>query len=246
MSHLKVVKNLAAALLREAPTFGEERFPGAARDYAELSPDARSTVAAMTAQPDESRVFRQEYRRAILQLVSQECAAGALAERCRAWFSCLAELARSPLPGSHMPADPVEAATYSALAGDFLNTPIDQWPDDLVTRQTSERVLYMLMTGKRLNLPLAEDLFDYRYWLQLQEAIEHNDARSAQAAFISLADWWLAEYRDAEVPVHNPSSTPSFEPLPNAALAIANLRQGLGIEFEAQLHRQFYVAALLY
>ena len=245
-NQLNAVKNRVSTLLRDAPVFGEERFPGAARDYADLSPDVRAAIAAMTAQPDESRGFRQEYRRAMLQLVSQECAAGTIAERCRAWFFCLAELARCPLPGSHAPADAVEAVTYYALAGNFLKTSHDEWPDDLANQQTSVRVLYMLMTGKRLNLPVAEDLFDYSYWLQLHDAIARNNAKSAQAAFVALADWWLAEYRDAEVPVYNPSAIPSFEPLPNAALAIANLRQGLGIEFEAPLHKQFYVAALLY
>jgi hypothetical protein len=244
MSHLELAKSRAAELVREPPEFGAERFAGAIRNYAELAPEIRQSVAAMSGQTLATPMFLRDYQGVILHLVSLECAAGASAARCRAWFACLADLAWTRIHSTDALADPVDIAAYSALAGIFNMD--DEWPDKLAMQQTSARILYMLMTGKSLDLPLGDDLFDFKEWIQLRDVIERKDAQAARIAFISLAEWWFAEYRDAEVQLYNPSSVPSFELLPNAALAFANLREGLSITFDKPEHRQFYVAALLY
>ena len=246
MASLQEIKSKVAALLRQPTEFGAERIPGATDDYVRISGRVRSSLEWMNLRTDESQQHNKDYRLLLLELVSLECAAGADAQRCRAIFSCIAEVSRLSLPGSNLPADPSDAMTYAALAGEFSKDHYDAWPNDIPSLQTSERVLYMLMTGKQLSLPIDARLFDDRHWIELYDAFMRNDAEGVRAALISLADWWLSEYEDTEMPIYAPDKYPSFfEPDPNAALAIANLREGMNIDFDREEHKMFYLAARL-
>lgn len=242
---IQEIKSHVSTMLKQSPPFGTERFPGAANDYIQISPNIISAIMTMNAQTDESQEHNNSYRLYILKLVSLECAAGASAQRCRAWFQCLAELASCSLSDSFAPIDPVEAVTYFALAGNFSKAMYDKWPDDLDTKQIPDRIIYMMMTGKQLDISASAKLYDNQYWLNLYDSINHKDEAGAQAAFISIAEWWLSEYRDSEVPFYDPQSYPYFEPIPNAALALAKLRESMNIGFDSEEQRQFYVAALI-
>jgi len=232
-------------LLQAEPVFGTERIKGALADYQRLAAPVQKTLGTIKALREDLKEHSTFYRKALLQLVSLECAAGAEVDRCRAWFTCLAELACRPLPGTGQPIDPVEAVTYFALAANFATEIYTTWPEDLETQQTSERVLYHLMTGKPIPLPETDPFFDGPHWLRLYRAIMTHTLDEAQTASIGLADWWLREYRVSEVPVYDPEEYPCFEPVCNAVLAVALLRERMPIAFVEASHKQFYIAALM-
>ncbi len=54
-----------------------------------------------------------------------------------------------------------------------------------------------------------------------------------------------AEYRESDEIVPDLSLHPCFEPLPNAALALANMRENLENPFRSPEYARFYVAALM-
>ncbi len=245
MAGMQEIKSKVAALLRQPTEFGAERIRGAADNYARLSGPVRSSLEWMNLRTDESEQHIKDYRLTLRELVSLECAAGADAQRCRAIFSCIAELGRLSLAGSNLPIDPSRAVIYAALAGDFSKDHYDAWPNDIPSLVTSERVIYMLMTGKQLSLPTDAQFFDNRHWRELYDAFTRNDAEGVRAALISIANWWLSEYEDAERPVYDPERYPLFESDANAALAIANLREGMNIDFDLEEHKLFYIAARL-
>jgi hypothetical protein len=230
-------------LLAEEPALGPERLPGGTGEYARLAPEPRATIAYMAGSPPEQwPAHYRTYRTALLRLASLECAAGASVDRCLRWFRCIADLASAPLAGGE-PADASTAVTYTALARDFenparLSGPVPDGP-------IPERVLHALLAGAPLPRSEQRPLFDHEHWAALGQAIRAGDGDAARRAFIGIAEWWISEYEDSGVPRFDLSEYPAFEPAPNAALAIANYAERLGIDFDDPDHRLFYVAALM-
>ncbi|HEX6368215.1 MAG TPA: hypothetical protein VF006_04750 [Longimicrobium sp.] len=230
-------------LLAEEPVPGAERLPGGAGEYARLAPEPRATIAYMAGSPPEQwPAHYRTYRTALLQLASLECAAGVPVERCLRWFRCIADLASAPRAGGE-PTDAAEAVTCTALARDFtdparLSGAVPDGP-------MAERVLHALLTGAPLPPPEVPALFDHQHWAALGRAIRARDRDAARTAFIGIAEWWISEYEDSGVPRFDLSEYPAFEPVPNAALAIANHAERMDIDFDDPGHRLFYVAALM-
>lgn len=241
------VTNETAETLRQLvaaePALGPERVPGGAGEYARLAPAPRTSVAYMAGSPPhEWPAHYHTYRRALVQMASLECAAGAPVERCLSWFRCIADLAGAP-GADGQPVNAAEAVVYTALARRFGDAA--RVPGGVPEGQMAERVLHALLTGAPLPPPQDPALFDNAHWAGLGRALRSGDRDAAQRAFIAIADWWISEYEDSGVPRFDLSEYPVFEPAPNAALAFANHSRGLGISFTDPGHRLFYVAALM-
>jgi hypothetical protein len=125
----------------------------------------------------------------------------------------------------------------------FDDPAIDGWPDEPGSVATSERVVYRLVTGKRIEVGTSSDLHDDRLWRQLLAAIEDRSGDRTAAALSSIAHWWLAEYRATDTPAFDPEHFASFEPTPNAVMALASIRDGLHIKLRSEEARAFYFVA---
>ncbi len=233
------------SLLAEEPVLGPERLPTAAGDYRRLAPAILREVASLSHSPEQSLVHNREFRTALLRLASIECAAGAAIERCQSWFDCLASLASWTSPGTSGWIDAGEAAIWTALALRLEITNFSVWPEDPGTESTSDRVVYRLLTQKPLVTRSDRRLFENGLWEDLCSAVEDGHSVAAGRCFRSIADWWLAEYRDTETPTYDPEHFSTFEPAPNAALAIALISRRLEIHFDRTEHQRFYYVALM-
>jgi hypothetical protein len=113
-----------------------------------------------------------------------------------------------------------QAALYAVLGGewDFL-TILPAIP--VKSKQISEQVLWMLVTGKSiLNLPASISNEEDNAWLQLAESIPAHDHRQTEEALKEIADFWMAEGEDDWMNFH-PRSYPDFEAPVCAVAAIA-------------------------
>lgn len=242
------IRDTLLELMDTPPVFGKEHFKGAAADYNRLAPDLLASLAPVKTIKDDSEFISSKYvsysyRENLLKLVSQECAAGASARRCRQWFKCMALLA-AQVPGwTKEPVCDREGVIYFALSQDFCAERYRDWPDEPRTRETSIWVLYALMTQKEL-LHEGKMYHDDRHWLKLYEAIKNKDETAAKAAYIALADYWLKEYEANDQMQYEPGF-PSFEPDCSAILAIGLFREKFSIQFEEERHRLFYHAVLI-
>jgi hypothetical protein len=223
-----------------------ERVPGGAAAWDALAPEIRGRLAAMASEPpDRWHRFGKPFLADLLMMVSLDCAAGISGDRCGIWFDCMADIAAASRPDGNL-VDPVSATVYSSLARDFARD-TSGWPSRPSTMQVADRVFYGLFTRRRIE-PVDEKaaaLFDNRHWLSLGHAIETGDAPAAMAAFDAVAAAWLSDYRHAGEPRFDLAAFPCFEPLPNAALALAKFRDRLPIRLANEEHRLFYLAALL-
>lgn len=239
------VKQTVMSLIEDTPILGLERLPTATRDYHRLIPKILSEVRAFTVSPEESRRHNQDFRIAILRIASIECAAGASVERCRTWFYCLASLAAWTPMGNTQPIDIGEAAIWAALAGQFQNPILTAWTEDPDTRAITDRVVYRLLTRKPIDVQSPHSLFEDQFWQNLCSAMENGQSEPTTFAFQAIANWWLSEYENTETPAYDPEQFSTFEPAPNAALAIALIRDQMAIQFHQSDHRRFYYAALM-
>lgn len=238
-------KQTVLTLLAEAPLLGSERLPNASRDYHRLIPEIISEVRSFTVSPEQSRRHNRDYRIALLRIASIECAAGVSIERCRTWFYCLASLAAWIPSDTTQPIDPAESVIWSALALQFQRDVFIEWPDDPDTRSISDRVIYRLLTQKTVDTYSLHPLFEEQYWEDLCSAIEAHLSEPATRAFQEIADWWLSEYQSCETSSYDPEHFSTFEPAPNAALAIALIRERMQIQLHQLAHRHFYYVALM-
>lgn len=239
-------KRAVESVLAEPPRFEGERLPSAACDWARLMPTILSEVSALTSSPEESLGHNRSYRIALRRAASMECAAGVSLDRCRTWFRCVASLAAWAPPGVTQAVSIAECAVWAALAGWFDAAPPGGWPDDCTTEATSERVLYRLLTRKAIEMHSPRTLFENRLWEDLCRDIEEGQDILVEHGFQSLAAWWLEEYEACETPPYDPEHFSTFEPAPNAALAIASCRDGMRVRFNLKEHeRFFYVARML-
>ena len=238
-------KQTVTSLLAERPQLGPERLPTAADDYGRLMPAMLSEVRSLTLSSEKSVGHNRDYRVALLRVASIECAAGAGIERCRTWFHCLASLASWTPPDASGWMNDSEAAIWTSLACHYDASIFTEWPDDPCTETTSDRVVYRLLTQKRVVMKSDRVLFENRFWEDLCLAVEEGQSATAGQAFQSIADWWLAEYRDSETPVYDPEHFSTFEPAPNAALAIALIGRQMQIYFHRPEHQRFYYVALM-
>jgi hypothetical protein len=238
------VKRTVEALVAEPPQLGPERLPSAAVDHARLAPAIHAEVAAYARSPEESARHDRELRDALLRIASIECASGSPPERCMRWFECIGALAAWTPPGAAEPLAPAEAAIWLALAGRFDDPAAGGWPDEPGTAATPDRAVFRLFTRKPVELA-SSDLHDDRLWVELADALERRDEAAAGRAFDAIASWWLEEYDAAGTPAYDPERFSSFEPAPNAALAIARRRDGLRIQPSGEERRRFYYVALM-
>ena len=243
MMTYKETKRTVASLLAEEPRFEAERLPSAAIDHSRLMPTILSEIGSFTRSPEESLRHNQDYRIALSRAVSMECAGGAPVERCRIWFRCLASLAAWTPPNATHAASIGESAVWAALAGWFDASPPTGWPEDPNTKATPERVVYRLLTRKAIEACSPPTLFDDKIWEELCSDIETRQDASAARSFRALAAWWLKEYKASETLPYEPERFSTFEPAPNAALAIALVRDGMQIGFQRAKHERFYYVA---
>jgi hypothetical protein len=233
-----------SALLAEPPGFGAERWPSAAQDHARLMPVFQGSVDSARRSADDSLDHNRSYREAVLRVVSIDFAAGAPAPRCRRWFRCLASLAAWTPAGATQPASLTDAAIWTALAGDY---DVRAWPDGRASLDEgvfSDEVVYRLLA--RQPLPISDSrLFDHPRWRELCVALEATHADEAARCFASIADYWLAEYAASDTTDYDPELACTFEPAPNAALAIALGRDRMPIRFARAEHDRFYRLAQL-
>jgi hypothetical protein len=129
------------------------------------------------------------------------------------------------------------------LAGRYIDPGLRSWPEDPDTAAASQRAIYRLYTRKPVELPPSE-LHDDELWSELVTAVERRNAAAATATFVAIAEWWLEEYRATGTEAYDPENFSTFEPTPNAALAIA-LHMGMDIRLPGEEHRRFYYVALM-
>jgi len=236
-------KQAVTLLISELPRLETERIPSAASDWARLMPGILLQVHALTLSPEESHSHNQNYRTALLRAASIDCAGGAPVERCRSWFRCLASLAAWTPSTSAQMANLGEATIWAALAGWFDAAPPSGWPEDPKTNATSDRIIYRLLTRRPVETNSPRELFENREWEDLCTAMESSQADAAARCFRSLAAWWIKEYRASETSAYDPDNFSTFEPAPNAALAIALVRDHMDIRFHKEAHERFYYVA---
>jgi hypothetical protein len=237
-------KAVVAALLAETPVLGPERLPSAARDFERLMPAIRAGVAASACSPEESRRHNREFRAALLQIVSLESAAGASIQRCRRWFRCLRALSAWRPVDADAPISSSDAAIWWSLDAGFREPPPADWPETADAEGAEEQAIYSLVTGNRPRFR-PRDLHDDVLWKRLHVAIEQGHSSVAAQLFASIADWWLEEYAATDTAPYDPEHHATFEPGPNAALALALLRERLEIPVLAAKHQRFYYVALM-
>ncbi|MFQ4136451.1 hypothetical protein PGN35_009030 [Nodosilinea sp. PGN35] len=238
-------KRTVLSLLANIPTFGPERLPAAAHDYQRLIPAITSEVISYTASPEQSKRHNHDYRVVLLRIVSIECAAGASVERCRTWFYCLASLSAWIPSDTTQPVNIGESAIWAALAGRFDDPAFANWVNDPNTKSISDRVVYRLLTGKSVDVQTPKPLFEESFWKDLCSALETKQSELASFTFQAIADWWLSEYQSCETPAYDPENFSTFEPAPNAALAVALIRDQMQIQLHQLAHRRFYYVALM-
>lgn len=248
---LSFVKEQIFNLTEQVPQFGEERVAGAMADYHRLSVQCREHLRTIDKledvriNPYVSPYSNDGYRKAILRLMSWECAAGASAQRCHEWFSCLARLAVRIPVGETAPFDVADALICFALAGDFSVNWYASWPQQPGKEATSTDLLYALMLGRQTNTP-EQDLryHDMPHWHRLYTAISNYNHEEVAAAAMALADYWYTDYQVNELPMYDPENYPCFEPDCNAIMAVALHREKIPVSFPEKYER-FYIAAFL-
>lgn len=243
MSTLAQLHSQIAALLHSPLVFGDERVPEGRAEYQRLAPDAQGGVESFQSLGQLDKRQNSAYCEKLLHLASLECAAGAGAARCRAWFGTIAQVASLPLGAA--PAAPAEAALYFALADDFDSARYADWPEEIDTQATASRVIYRLMSGKPLEIEAQPLIGDGQLWLRGYRAAQQRSRPEAQATCAALANWWLHDYEATETPRYNLERYPCFEPDCNALCAILMRRERLPLRFAHKHHRDFYMAALL-
>lgn len=239
------VKGQATSLLSTDPPLGPERLPSAAADYRRLIGSAASEVRSFAASPEETRGHNRDFRVALSRIASIECAAGAPVQRCRTWFHCLSSLAAWRPPDSSKPLSVTDASIWAALAGNFADQAFRSWPTEPDAEATPDRVVYRLMTGHKVEMPLSRGLFDNALWEDLGTALETHDARTASRTFRAIAKSWLEDYEASETSPYDPQNFSTFEPAPNAALAIAMKREHMQIHLRRVQYENFYYVALM-
>ena len=237
------VRHDIAALLAEPLALGEERLPGALDHYTRLSSDVAALVLDLANSRSGESAHHRDLRDLLAQLVSLESAAGAPPSRCRHWFLLLSALDAWTPPGSDVSISAPHAAAWSALAGEYHNEDI-KWPLDLTSMALPDLALYRLYT-RRPAVFEGADLHDDLLWVGIVQAVEVGEAQAATAAFVALADWWLQEYESSGTAGGNPEQYLSFEPLPNAALALCTVRDGMAILPQGVDRQRFYYVALM-
>lgn len=236
----KQVREMAAVQL----DLGSERIPGGTAAYERLATDVWTLLLRLAAASEASRrVTGSELPRYLLQIASLECAAGAAACRCRAWFRLLARLAAAP-DGQGKPVNALSAVIYEALSAEFY-LERSNWPDEIPEQSVPDRIVYGLATNKELVSAAPPNPFGDENWIQFQSAVKLGDAAGAAEALAAIADWWLSDFDAAGQSRFDLAEFPCFEPLPNAALALAYHKFSLNIEFSDPKYQLFYVAAML-
>lgn len=178
-------------------------------------------------------------------LATLACAAGADWSICREWYLLIAELCSFQKKEENLPFNQAEFLVYLALAGDFSREKMEFWPSlPQDSQATPDLILYSLMIGNPLTIDRRNLVFDDAIWLRFYDALSAGDTFGVKAACEDFAKYFWNTCEANEMPVYSPEEYPCFEPVYNAALAIALYREGMDISFEAEQYEKFYIGAL--
>lgn len=250
ITDVKAAAEQMQQLIQSPFDWGTERIPGAATDYARLSPEWMNRLFGISSLADGKQNDRELvqsikfYSEALFRLISLEVAAGAAAERCCKLFYYLAVFASYIPKGNVYSVHSDHAVSFFALARNYTAEYYTGWPPESDYKNESSRVLYALVTGNAVDFttPLYHD---DRLWARLYQAIRMHDREEITAACKDLADYWYSDYEANDVPDYDPEHFPCFEPDCNAIVALVLHREKIPVVFEEEKYRRFYLAALL-
>jgi hypothetical protein len=228
-------------LISDLPSFGRERLVGGYVSYRTIVPECIEEIKTYLNTFPTNKKRNQLLRKKINQLVSIECAAGVEWIRCKKWYSVLADLARiSYQEEPHVSQDVEEIVAFKLIAGEYDFSGISLYSTEQIN-SVDLKYLCQWVKGDFTSHNTPSKLFDDQYWHQLNTSLNNEDATLASSCFMGIADWWLSEYQQNEIPIVDLENYPCFELLPNAAFVFCTQVRKIPVHFSNSQYEQFYL-----